>query len=137
MSEKRILILDEKGFTNEVYSKEVEKELRKNNEQLCSECVYLTSGNCPKVKDSTKKQITGYKFITRGYQVLSERGDVTSFGVYGCKYYKRSSKELADILAKRMIYKTAMETQRELVSGARTRAYTTKKRGDLYKKFMK
>ena len=137
MSEKRLLIVDENGFISESYDKNVEKELKKNNAHICSECTRLTSGNCPKVKDSVKKEITGYKFITKGYQVLLATGEVTNFGVFNCTLYEQGANELAEILSKKIIDKANGSAYGELLSAKSARGRCIKNCGQIGRSFFK
>ena len=63
---------------------------------LCWEnCQNARADLCPKIKDKIKKRIEDYKFITDGYQLYDERGNLDQFIVNVCKkYIKEQPKKL-------------------------------------------
>ena len=95
---KKIILEKENGIvTKKTYINEIEKKSKKqNNKHLCWEScekAYASLdefGNpiCHKVYDRRKKKIDKYDFITDGYQIITEYGEVTSFLVYGCKKHQ-------------------------------------------------
>ena len=61
---------------------------------LCwNDCANAFSTKCPKITDRYKKTIENYGFITDGYQIYNEEGELTCFCVTGCNNYKKEKRK--------------------------------------------
>lgn len=97
--EKKDGIVTKKGYCKEKSSKDSKEK------HLCSmACKNAYANKCEKVFDIRKRKIGKYGFITDGYQVLNEDGDVEKFIVYSCDNYvklaTKSKNSQAEINAK-------------------------------------
>lgn len=64
------------------------KQIGQEETHLCWDCTCGTPSKCSKVKDIRKKSIGEYPFITNGYQVFTQEGEMEKMIVTECNNYQ-------------------------------------------------
>ena len=92
---KNVILKKENGVvTTMEATKEQLSDIRKIGKKddprihLCWEnCANAIAGACEKVTEREKKNIADYDFITDGYQIIDEKGEIDAFLVTKCNNY--------------------------------------------------
>lgn len=84
------MLKKENGVTTSTQINNEEKEIIQNEdvEHLCWQgCANGYASKCKKIEDKIKKEINEYDFITDGYQIINDEGQVETLVVTKCDNY--------------------------------------------------
>ena len=88
---KDVILVKENGKVKIIKNtKGAVASLKLPNRHMCWEyCENASANKCEKIKDLPKKYINEYPFISDGYQVIDNNGNVASFTVSSCNNYQK------------------------------------------------
>ena len=89
---KPIIVKKENGEVTIVADEESTRSIITEIKNPCFECTNGYVTKCPKMADEVKKNISKYDFITDGYQIYNEDGEVDIFAISKCSNFVRQEK---------------------------------------------